>query len=180
MTATPKPFTLHVPDAAIADLNDRLARTRWPHAVDDSGWKYGVDLAYMQQLVEYWRTNYDWREHERTLNRHPQFKTRIDGLDIHFIHERSKHAEALPLVLIHGWPGSFFEFYKLIGPLTDPTAHGIARVILFPFKLLPVPDPWLAMLVVGIFWGGVTLLGGWAMSALSRRPSSAPRASATP
>ncbi|MGQ0636939.1 MAG: epoxide hydrolase family protein [Planctomycetaceae bacterium] len=119
-----RPFKIEVPEADLVDLRERLTRTRWPDALDNSGWTYGADLAYMQQLVEYWRTTFDWRAQEQKLNQFPQFKTRIDGLDLHFLHVRSKHADAMPLVLLHGWPGSFFEFYKMIGPLTDPTAHG--------------------------------------------------------
>ena len=119
-----RPFAINVEDAVLEDLHERLDRTRWPDALDDAGWEYGVDMVYMRQLVEYWRNGYDWREQERKLNELPQFKTNIDGLDIHFLHQRSKHANALPLVLVHGWPGSFYEFHKMVGPLTDPEAHG--------------------------------------------------------
>ena len=119
-----RPFKIRVDDAALEDLKRRLARTRFPDQIEKSGWDYGVDAAYLKELVEYWRTGYDWRAWERKLNGFDQFVTTIDGIDIHFAHVRSKHAGATPLLLVHGWPGSFAEFYKVIGPLTDPTAHG--------------------------------------------------------
>src|SRR5262245_24041087 len=119
-----EPFKIAVGDAVLRDLKDRLARTRWPDQIDDTGWEYGVPVAYMKDLVEYWKTRYDWREQEKKLNKLDQFVTRIDGLDIHFVHVRSKEKNALPLVIMHGWPGSFVEFEKVIGPLTDPVAHG--------------------------------------------------------
>lgn len=119
-----RPFRIQVDDAVLADLKQRLARARFPQGIDGSGWEYGVDLDYMRQLVDYWRDSYDWREHERRLNQFDQFVTTIDGIDLHFIHVRSKEPGALPLVITHGWPGSVYEFYKIIGPLTDPVAHG--------------------------------------------------------
>jgi pimeloyl-ACP methyl ester carboxylesterase len=119
-----RPFKIRVDEAVLADLRDRLARTRWPDPIEGSGWTYGVDLAYMKGLVEHWRTSYDWRSAERGLNRFDQFTTRVDGLDLHFIHQRSRREKALPLVITHGWPGSIAEFQKVIGPLTDPEAHG--------------------------------------------------------
>src|SRR5262245_58552780 len=119
-----EPFKIAVGDAVLRDLKDRLARTRWPDQIDDTGWEYGVPLATMKDLVEHWKTKYDWREQEKKLNKLDQFVTRIDGLDIHFVHVRSKERNALPLVIVHGWPGSFVEFTKIIGPLTDPVAHG--------------------------------------------------------
>jgi pimeloyl-ACP methyl ester carboxylesterase len=119
-----KPFQIAVKDATLRDLKDRLARTRWPDQIDGTGWEYGVPLDTMKKLVEHWRTKYDWREQEKKLNKLPQFVTRIDGLDIHFVHVRSKEKNALPLLIVHGWPGSFVEFTKIIGPLTDPVAHG--------------------------------------------------------
>jgi pimeloyl-ACP methyl ester carboxylesterase len=119
-----KPFTIEVDDATLRDLKDRLARTRWPDQIDGTAWEYGVPVAHMKELVDYWQKKYDWRIQEERLNRFSQFVTRIDGLDIHFVHVRSKEPSALPLVIVHGWPGSFVEFHKLIGPLTDPVAHG--------------------------------------------------------
>ena len=115
-----QPFTINIPQATLDDLNARLERTRWPDASPGAGWSRGVPLAYLQALADYWRTSYDWRKHEAQLNEFPQFTTEIDGQTIHFLHVRSPHAAALPLVLIHSWPGSFVEFTRLIGPLTDP------------------------------------------------------------
>jgi pimeloyl-ACP methyl ester carboxylesterase len=118
------PFRIDVPESELRDLRERLGRTRWPEreTVDDSS--QGVPLAYVQELCAYWAEGYDWRATEARLNALPQFRTELDGLGIHFLHVRSPHAEALPLVLTHGWPGSVLEFEKVIGPLTDPTAHG--------------------------------------------------------
>jgi pimeloyl-ACP methyl ester carboxylesterase len=119
-----EPFKIAVPDEVLTDLQQRLARTRWPDEIDASEWDYGVKLSYMKELVAYWQADYDWRKHERMFNEFDQFTTDIDGLKIHYIHVRSKEKDALPLVLTHGWPGSIYEFYKVIGPLTDPVAHG--------------------------------------------------------
>jgi pimeloyl-ACP methyl ester carboxylesterase len=119
-----EPFKIAVGDAVLHDLQDRLARTRWPDQIDGTGWEYGIPVDTMKELVSYWRSKYSWRDQEQKLNRLAQFVTRIDGLDIHFVHVRSKEKNALPLVLVHGWPGSFVEFHKVIGPLTDPVAHG--------------------------------------------------------
>ena len=118
------PFQVHVPRAALDDLKRRLANPRWPNKETVPDWSQGVPLAKAQALVEYWRTHYDWRRAESSLNRLPQFRTQIDGLGIYFIHVRSKHENALPIVLTHGWPGSVLEFLQVIGPLVDPTAHG--------------------------------------------------------
>ncbi|HSW12943.1 MAG TPA: epoxide hydrolase, partial [Solimonas sp.] len=118
------PFVLRVEDAQLDDLRHRLAFTRWPDAELVADWSQGVPLAKLQALVEHWRTHYDWRRCESALNSHGQYLTRIDGVDIHFLHVRSKHPDALPLLLTHGWPGSVVEFLKCIGPLVDPVAHG--------------------------------------------------------
>jgi epoxide hydrolase len=117
-------FRIDTPEADLRDLRERLSRTRWPEseAVDD--WSQGVPLAYTRELCRYWAREYDWRATEARLNSLPQFRTEIDGLGIHLLHIRSPHADALPLVLTHGWPGSIVEFLKVVGPLTDPTAHG--------------------------------------------------------
>lgn len=123
-SAAVRPFRVHVTDAVLDDLRLRLDRTRWPDQIPDSGWEYGVDVAYLRQLVDYWRHRYDWRAQEARLNAIPQFVTTLDGVDLHFWHVRSTHAEALPLVLVHGWPGSVYEFYKLVGPLTQPERFG--------------------------------------------------------
>jgi microsomal epoxide hydrolase len=118
------PYKVHVDDAVLRDLKDRLARTRFPDEIDGSGWDYGTDLAYLKELVAYWRDKYDWRAAERRLNELDQFVTTIDGVQIHFIHQRSKQPGAMPLAVTHGWPGSIFEFTKVIGPLTDPERFG--------------------------------------------------------
>ena len=119
-----RPFSFQVSDAELADLRRRIAATRWPEKETVPDQSQGVPLATMRELARYWATDYDWRKGEAKLKAIPQFITRIDGLDIHFIHVRSKHKNALPLVITHGWPGSVVEQIKLIGPLTDPTAHG--------------------------------------------------------
>src|SRR6266853_645897 len=117
------PFKIHVPQAALDDLKKKLADARWPDKETVADWSQGVPLARAQALVENWRTRYDWRRVESSLNALPQFRTQIDGLGIYFIHVRSKHENALPIILTHGWPGSIIEFLQVIGPLTDPTAH---------------------------------------------------------
>jgi pimeloyl-ACP methyl ester carboxylesterase len=118
------PFTVHFSDAALADLRQRVRATRWPEKETVSDQSQGVRLAKIQALVTYWGTSYDWRKVETKLNSLPQFVTKIDGLDIHFIQVKSRHPKALPLLITHGWPGSVLELVKAIGPLTDPTAHG--------------------------------------------------------
>jgi microsomal epoxide hydrolase len=124
MSEAVDPFVIDVPEAVLDDLRERLARTRFPDQIAGSGWDYGTDRAYLAELCEYWRDKFDWRSHEALLNRFDHFVTDIDGQRLHFIHQRSPVAGALPLVITHGWPGSVFEFYKIIGPLTDPAAHG--------------------------------------------------------
>ena len=118
------PFKVHIPQAALNDLKNRLANARWPDKEPVTDWSQGVALAKARALAEYWRTRYDWRGVERELNGRPQFRTQIDGLGIHFIHVRSKHEAALPVILTHGWPGSVLEFLQVIELLVDPTAHG--------------------------------------------------------
>jgi epoxide hydrolase-like protein len=119
-----RPFRAQVPKEALDDLRRRLKATRWPdkETVDDLS--QGVPLATLQQLVQYWGTGYDWRKGEARLNAFPQFMTNIDGIDVHFIHVRSRHPNALPVIITHGWPGSVIEQLKIIAPLTDPTAYG--------------------------------------------------------
>ena len=121
---TVEPFRIAVPDEVVADLRRRLADTRWPEAETVDDWSQGIPLSYTRDLATYWGTEYDWRTREAALNQFDQFITEIDGLPIHFVHQRSPHADALPLVITHGWPGSIAEFQKVIGPLTDPTSHG--------------------------------------------------------
>ncbi|MCX4163641.1 MULTISPECIES: epoxide hydrolase family protein [Paraburkholderia] len=117
-------FSVHVPQSLLDDLKQRLETTRWPDRETVQDWSQGVPLERMKSVVEYWRTSYDWRSVEKTLNSFAQFRTLIDGLGIHFLHVRSPHPDALPIVLTHGWPGSVIEFLKVIRPLTDPTSHG--------------------------------------------------------
>jgi pimeloyl-ACP methyl ester carboxylesterase len=119
-----RPFRANVPQAQLIDLRRRIADTRWPDRETVNDQSQGVPLAKIQELVRYWGSDYDWRKCEAKLNAWPQFMTTIDGVDIHFIHVRSKHANALPVIVSHGWPGSVIEQVKIIGPLTDPTAHG--------------------------------------------------------
>jgi pimeloyl-ACP methyl ester carboxylesterase len=116
--ATVRTFSISVSDADLDDLHTRLERTRWPEAECVDDWSQGIPLAYTQELADYWRTQYDWRARESALNRFDHFTTEIDGLDIHFIHQRSPHPDAFPLVITHGWPGSIVEFHKVIEPLT--------------------------------------------------------------
>jgi pimeloyl-ACP methyl ester carboxylesterase len=123
-TAAIRPFNVSVPEKALVDLRQRIAATRWPDREIVADRSQGAQLAKIQALVRYWGTDYDWRKAEAKLNALPQFMTKIDGLDIHFIHVRSRHPNALPLIMTHGWPGSVFELLKVVGPLTDPTAHG--------------------------------------------------------
>jgi epoxide hydrolase len=118
------PFRIDMPERALDDLRRRLAATRWPESETVTDWSQGIPLAYLRELCQYWLDGYDWRRCEASLNQFPQFRTEIDGLDFHYLHVRSPHPDALPLVITHGWPGSIVEFRKVIGPLTDPRAHG--------------------------------------------------------
>lgn len=119
-----RPFRIDIPQSDLDDLRERLRRTRWPREIPGVGWTRGVPLDYLKTLTEYWRTSYDWRKHEAKLNEFPQFTTTIDGQNIHFLHARSPEPDALPLILIHSWPGSIVEFLRLVGPLSDPRTHG--------------------------------------------------------
>jgi pimeloyl-ACP methyl ester carboxylesterase len=134
-----RPFHVEIPDEQLADLGRRIAATRWPsrELVEDRS--QGVQLATLQALADYWTTDYDWRKAEAKLNALPQFKTEIDGLDIHFMHVKSKHENALPLIMTHGWPGSVIELLETVGPLTDPTAHGGGAEDAFHLVLPSVP-----------------------------------------
>ncbi len=118
------PFTIDVPDAAIEDLQNRLSRTRWPHAIDDESWDDGASLSFMRRLADHWQNRFDWRLQERRLNRLPQFLATIDGQDIHFVHQRGVGPSPIPIIVTHGWPGSFVEMEQLIQLLADPGAHG--------------------------------------------------------
>jgi microsomal epoxide hydrolase len=124
MTANPVPFTLHVPDADVADLRARLSRTRWPDQAPGEAWAYGADVGYLQGLVEYWRTGFDWRTQEAALNAFPQFTVALHGIDLHYLHVPGVGPDPMPLLLSHGWPGSVFEFLEIIPRLTDPGRFG--------------------------------------------------------
>ncbi|MPZ81302.1 MAG: alpha/beta fold hydrolase [Actinophytocola sp.] len=119
-----RPFLVDIPEADLDDLRRRIADTRWPDELPDVGWDRGVPLEYLKELADYWRTTYDWRAAEAELNRYPQFIADIDGAEVHFLHVRSPEPDAMPLLITHGWPGSVAEFVDIIGPLTDPRAHG--------------------------------------------------------
>jgi pimeloyl-ACP methyl ester carboxylesterase len=117
-------FTIDIPQATLDDLRARLAHTRWPDEVEGAGWEYGTNLAYLKELVSYWQHDFDWRVQEEKLNQFAQFRTQINGLGVHFVHQRGKGPNPLPLLLTHGWPDSFYRFHKLIPLLTDPASHG--------------------------------------------------------
>ncbi|TDC83864.1 epoxide hydrolase family protein [Actinomadura sp. 7K507] len=153
------PFRIDIPQSALDDLHERLERTLWPDELPGVGWSYGIPVAYVQRLAEYWRTGYDWREHEAALNEYPQFTTEIDGQNIHFLHVRSPEPDALPLVITHGWPGSVAEFTKVIGPLTDPRAHGGDPADAFHVVAPSIP---------GFAFSGPTRETGWDLSRVAR------------
>jgi pimeloyl-ACP methyl ester carboxylesterase len=132
-------FRIDIAEAQLTDLRRRLDLTRWPAEPAGIGWERGVPAAYLKDLAEYWRTGFDWRAAERELNRHPQFITEIDGADVHFVHVRSPEPAAVPLLLTHGWPGGVAEFLDLVGPLTDPRAHGGDPADAFHLVLPTVP-----------------------------------------
>jgi pimeloyl-ACP methyl ester carboxylesterase len=158
---TVRPFRAHVPDADLADLRQRLAATRWPDKETVADQSQGAQLAAIQELVRYWGTDYDWRKAEAKLNALPQYVTNIDGLDIHFIHVRSKHANAMPLIITHGWPGSIFEQIKLIGPLTDPTAFGGRAEDAFDVVIPSLPGFGFSARPTEAGWGLERIGGAW-------------------
>jgi pimeloyl-ACP methyl ester carboxylesterase len=127
-----KPFRIDVPQQDLDDLHDRLGRTRWPDEIPGAGWDYGVPVEYVKKLAEYWHNGYDWRAWEAEINQYPQFTTEIDGQNIHFLHVRSPHENALPLILTHGWPGSIVEYLKVIEPLTNPADGAQAFHVVIP------------------------------------------------
>jgi pimeloyl-ACP methyl ester carboxylesterase len=154
-----RPFRIDIPQADLDDLQGRLARTRWPDELPGVGWEYGVPLAYMRELTEYWRTSYDWRRYEAQLNAFPQFTTTIDGANVHFLHVRSPEPGALPLIITHGWPGSVMEFINIIGPLTNPRAHGGDPADAFHVVAPSIP---------GYGFSGPTRDTGWSFPRVSR------------
>jgi microsomal epoxide hydrolase len=147
-----KPFRVDVPDPVLDDLRARLARTRWPNQLEGAGWDYGTELGYLQDLCAYWRDVFDWRAQEARLNRWEHFTDEIDGQRIHFLHARSPEADALPLVITHGWPGSIVEFLEVIEPLRDPRAHGGAAADAFHVVCPSLP---------GYGFSGPTRERGW-------------------
>jgi len=160
------PFTINIPQTELDDLRARLANTRWPGALPGTsggdGWRKGVPVDYLQELAAYWRDRYDWRAWEAKLNVHPQFTTEIDGQTIHFLHVKSAEPNALPLVLTHGWPGSFAEFLKVIGPLADPRAHGGAPSDAFHLVIPSLPGYGFSTPVRDAGWSTDRIARAWA------------------
>ena len=118
------PFTINTPEEQLTDLRNRINNTRWAEEECVNDWSQGIPLTYVREIADYWANQYDWRKSEQHLNTFDHFKTNIDDLDIHFIHQKSPHPDAYPLIITHGWPGSIVEFHKVIQPLVDPTKHG--------------------------------------------------------
>ena len=163
MNTAISPFRIAVSDDVLEDLRTRLRRTRWPEAelVDD--WSQGAPLQWIKDVCQYWAETYDWRQREARLNRFSQFTTEIDGLDIHFIHVRSKHPEARPLIITHGWPGSVVEFHKVIEPLTDPTAHGGSAADAFHVVCPSLPGFGFSAKPTETGWGVDRIASAWAV-----------------
>ena len=157
-----RPFRVETSDEAIADLRRRIAATRWPSRELVADRSQGVQLATIQELARYWTTKYDWRACETRLNALPQFKTTIDGVDVHFIHVKSPHENALPLIMTHGWPGSVIELLETIGPLTDPTAHGGSAEDAFHLVLPSIPGYGFSAEPVEIGWYSGRVAQAWA------------------
>lgn len=153
------PFSVDVPQVELDELTDRLARTRWPDGSPGDEWEYGIPVAYLEELVEHWRTAYDWRDHETKLNEFPQFTTSIDGATVHVLHVRSPEPDALALLLTHGWPGSIVEFLDVIGPLTDPRAHDGDPTDAFHLVIPSIP---------GYGFSGPTREVGWNVPRIAR------------
>ena len=156
------PFRIDVPETELDDLRDRLRRTRWPDRETVADWSQGIPLAYLKDLCRYWAEEYDWRVTEKRLNELPQFRTELDGLGIHLLHVRSPRADALPLVITHGWPGSIVEFLKVIGPLTDPAAHGGDPADAFHVVCPSLPGYGFSDKPTGTGWGVERIGGAWA------------------
>ena len=157
-----RPFTAQFSDAAIDDLRRRINATKWPERETVTDASQGVQLATMQALARYWATDYDWRKVEARLNALPQFITEIDGLDIHFIHVRSKHENALPMIVTHGWPGSIIEQMKIIDPLTNPTAHGGSASDAFHLVIPSLPGYGFSGKPTAPGWNPVSIARAWA------------------
>jgi pimeloyl-ACP methyl ester carboxylesterase len=157
-----RPFRANFPEDALVDLRRRIAATRWPDKETVADESQGVQLATVQSLVRYWGTDYDWRKVEAKLNALPQFITEIDGLDIHFIHVRSKHENALPMIVTHGWPGSIIEQMKIIDPLTNPTAHGASASDAFDLVIPSLPGYGFSGKPTAPGWNPVSIARAWA------------------
>ena len=157
-----RPFRVDMPDEAIADLRRRIAATRWPSKELVADRSQGVQLATIQELARYWTTDYDWRACAARLNALPQFTTEIDGVDIHFIHVKSRHENALPLIITHGWPGSVIELLGVVGPLTDPTAHGGSAGDAFDLVLPSLPGYGFSAEPVEVGWDPGRIARAWA------------------
>lgn len=153
------PYAIQIPEADIEDLRSRLRNVRWPDELADAGWDYGVPRGYVQGLAEYWRDGYDWRAHEARLNQQPQFVTTIDGERVHFLHVRSPEPDALALICTHGWPMSVFEYLGVLGPLTDPRAHGGDPIDAFHLVVPSIP---------GVTFSGPTAGRGWNTARIAR------------
>ncbi|KAE9364856.1 epoxide hydrolase domain-containing protein [Stipitochalara longipes BDJ] len=156
-----RPFSIKAPEEALADLRQRLANTRLPDRETVGDYSQGVPLKTIEQVLHYWQTSYDWRTVEARLNAVPNFITEIDGLDIHFLHARSKHADALPLIVTHGWPGSVVEQLKIIGPLTDPTAHGGSAADAFHVVVPSMPGYGFSGKPTATGWGPERIASSW-------------------
>ena len=156
-----RPFRVNVPEEDLLDLRRRLAATRWPDREIVADQSQGVKLTTIQQLVRYWQSDYDWREMETRLNALPQFITEIDGVDIHFIHVRSPHANALPMIVTHGWPGSIIEQMKIIGPLSDPTAHDAKASDAFDLVIPSIPGYGFSGKPTTTGWDPVRIARAW-------------------
>ncbi|HEY6654968.1 MAG TPA: epoxide hydrolase, partial [Solirubrobacterales bacterium] len=157
-----RPFTIETPEADLDDLRARVAATRWPGKELVADRSQGVQLATMRELARYWTTDYDWRKCEARLNALPQFTTEIDGVDIHFIHVKSPHEDALPLIMTHGWPGSVVELLETVGPLTDPTAHGGDAVDAFHLVLPSIPGYGFSGEPAEVGWDAARIGQAWA------------------
>lgn len=160
--AAVRPFRVNIPDAELTDLRRRLKASRWPDRETVSGESQGLRLATMQALARYWATDYDWRKVEARLNALPQFVTEIDGLDIHFIHVRSRHENAMPLIVTHGWPGSVIEQLKIVDPLTNPTAHGGTAADAFHLVIPSLPGYGFSGKPTAPGWTPITIARAWA------------------
>ncbi len=155
------PFEIHIPESDLNDLRERLSRTRFPEAETTDDWNQGLPLSYAKDIHDYWLNEYDWRNREAYFNRFPQFKTEIDGLPIHFIHCQSPHAEAVPLLITHGWPGSIVEFHKVIEPLVNPAEHGGDAADAFHVVCPALPGYGFSGKPTTTGWGVEKIAGAW-------------------